>query len=165
MNRFNLKKITKGRKILTTLKASTALKVAYVILLATTFFYVKGVLSTDSFKAAEKVVEGPAVKRREVTVHLVVENGQEAKKYQAKLLNIDTVEDFLRDLRNKQGLYYEKDLYTYGAEIVSVFDKEADSSKKWAVLLDNKDITNKIAEEYLVDHTTYTLKQIDVLLP
>ncbi|MFA5776049.1 MAG: hypothetical protein WC988_00585 [Patescibacteria group bacterium] len=146
----------KSRKI----PISTVLKVAYLIFLVTTIFYVKSVLDVDSFKATEKAVEKPTVKVKNVSVNLLLEVEQETKEYKAELRNIDTVEDFLKELRNKQGLYYEKDIYTYGVEIVSVFDKEPVGDKKWAVLLDDKNITNKISDEYLVDGAIYTLKQV-----
>lgn len=148
--------VLKGR----TIKTSTVLKVAYLILLGTTIFYVKSVLDVDSFKATEKVVEKPTIKIKEVSVNLVVNVDQETKEYKATLRNIDTVEDFLKELRDKQGLYYEKDFYTYGAEIVSVSDKEADRGKKWAIVLNDKDITHQIADEYLINDAVYTLKQI-----
>ena len=136
------------------------LKVTYLLFLVLAVLYVKKVLGTDSFKATEVVKPEPATKVRGVDVKLTVETGEEIKEYSARVRNVDSVEDFLRELRNKQGLYYEKDLYTYGAEIISVFDKEADSGKKWAVMLGNADITNKIADEYLTDDAVFTLRQV-----
>lgn len=146
----------KSRKI----SISTILKVAYLILLATAFFYVKSVLDTDSFKPTEKQIQEKAEKIHEANVKLNVEFNGEVKEYKSRFTTVDTVEDFLKELRDEQGLYYEKDLYTYGAEIASVFGKEAGDGKKWAVLLNDKDITNRISNEYLVNDTTYILKQI-----
>lgn len=142
------------------IKTSALLKVAYLVLLATIILYVKSVLDVDSFKATEKTQEKPIVKVEAVSVKLVTEINGVLTTYEAKMQSNDTVEDLLKQLRKTQGLYYEKDLYTYGTEIISVFGQEADTGKKWAILLNNKDITNKISDEYLIDEVTYTLKQI-----
>jgi hypothetical protein len=142
--------------------ASAALKVSYLIILVTTILYVKSVLDVNSFKATEKTIEKPAVKIKEASVSLTVENQQEIRNYTTKLTNTDSVENFLKELRDKQGLVYEKDLYTYGSEIISVFDKEANSGRKWAILTDGKDITNNIAGEYLVNGSVYLLKQVSI---
>lgn len=148
--------ILKIRKIPT----PTAMKVVYIILLFTTFFYVKSVLDVDSFKATIKNPQKPVVKVKEVKVKLVVEIGETPKDYTLRLKNIDTVLDLFLEAQNTQGFYYEADLYTYGTEIVSVFDKGADAGKKWAVLLDGSDITHNIASEYLIDKAVYTLKEV-----
>jgi hypothetical protein len=145
------------------ISTSVVLKIAYLILLATTVIYIKSVLDVDSFKASEKVVEKPAEKIRVVTVNLLlVERGQTTKSYTAKLRNIDTVEDFLKEVRDKQGFYYEKELYTYGTEILTVFDQIPEKGEKWAVLLNDKDITNRVSDEYLIDDSTYVIKQISL---
>ncbi|PIS22048.1 hypothetical protein COT50_04040 [candidate division WWE3 bacterium CG08_land_8_20_14_0_20_41_10] len=145
-----------------TVKTSTLLKVAYLIFLATTILYVKSVLDVDSFKATEKSPEKPTVKVEAVSVKLVTEINGTLTTYEAKMQSNDTVEDLLEELRKNQGLYYEKDLYTYGTEIVSVFDKEAMVGSKWAVLVGDKDITTKIANEYLSKGTSYSLKEVQV---
>jgi len=143
-----------------TIKLPALLKISYLIFLVTAFFYVKSVLDVDSFKVTEKPVDKPAIKIKEISVSLLVEKGPEVKEYRTKLKNIDTVEDFLKELRDKQGLYYEKDLYTYGVDLVSVLDERPGEGKKWALLLGNKDITTNISDEYLVDDGVYSLKQI-----
>lgn len=145
--------VFQGRHI----KTSMLLKVAYLVLLATTILYVKSVLDVDSFKATEKTPEKSLVKIEEVSVKLVTDINGTSATYEAKMQSNDTVEDLLKELRRTRGLYYEKDLYTYGTEIISVFGQEADIGKKWGILLNNTDITNKIADEYLVDGATYTL--------
>ena len=148
--------VFQGRQI----KTSALLKVVYLILLATTILYVKSVLDVDSFKATEKTPEKPVVKVEVVSVKLVTEINGTLTTYEAKMQSNDTVEDLLKELRKSQGLYYEKDLYTYGTEIISVFDQEADTGKKWAVLMNNKDITLTISNGYLTNDGIYTLKQI-----
>ena len=146
----------KGREIST----PAFFKIVYLILLITAFFYVRSVLDVDSFRATEKAPQKPVVKVREVSVKLTVETANGSTDYTAKLKNIDTVKDFLLELRKTQDFYYEADLYVYGTEIVSVFGKEAGSNKKWAILLNDKDITANITNEYLIDKTKYTLKEI-----
>lgn len=147
--------VIKGRKI----KTATLLKLVYLILLISVFFYVKSVLRTDTFTPAEKTPREKATEVKEAKVALTVETGEEVKQYKTRLTNADTVKDFLSELRDKQGLYYEVDLYTYGTEIVSVFGKEAESGYKWTILLDGKDITNRITNEYLINSAAYMLKQ------
>ncbi len=148
--------VVRGCKI----KTSTYLKLGYLILLVTAFFYVKSVLDIDSFKATEKQAPKQAVKVEDVTVNLITDLPEGVKEYKATMKNTNSVKDLLDALRDKQGLLYESDLYTYGTEIVTVFDKEADLGKKWAVLVDNKDITANISNTYLTDKARYELQQL-----
>jgi hypothetical protein len=149
--------VLKGRRI----APSTTVKILYLVVLGTSILYVRNVLNTDSFKATEKTTAKPVINPHEVSVSLVAVFDAETKEYKAKLTSTDSVENLLKELRDKQDLIYEKDLYTYGAEIVSVFGKEADDNKKWAVFLGNVDITNNIASKNLVDDAAYTLKQVE----
>jgi hypothetical protein len=148
----------KGQK----LKTSTFFKIAYLILLVTTFFYVKAVLVEDSFKASEEREEKAAVKERIVSAKLNVELGEIVREYQAKLKNTDSVKDFLDELRENQGFKYESDLYTYGTEVVSVFEETAAAGKRWAVVIDNKDITKTLPDVYLTDDAVYIVRQVEM---
>lgn len=147
----------KGQK----LKTSTFFKVAYLILLVTTFFYVKAVLVEDSFKASEKQEEKEAVKERNVSAKLNVELGETVREYQAKLKNTDSVKDFLDELRENQSFMYESDLYTYGMEVVSVFEETAVAGKRWAVVIDGKDVTKTLPDIYLTDDAVFIVRQVD----
>lgn len=142
------------------LKFAVLAKVLYLLFLVSMFFYINSVLATDSFSATEKEEQKPTVKIKEVNIKLTVELTGQNKEYAAKLKNMDTVKDFLNDLRENQGLLYESDLYTYGVEIVSVFDQEADAGKRWAIYDKDKDITATLADHYLVNKTTYILRQV-----
>ncbi|MBU0650181.1 hypothetical protein KJ605_01190 [Patescibacteria group bacterium] len=135
-------------------------KAGYLLFLVLGFFYVRGVLDTDSFKVSERGSDKPVEKVRELSIKLAVitESGQ--KDYQTTLKNTDSVKDLLEKLRQDQALMYEVDLYTYGLEIYSVLGKTAEQDKKWAILLEGQDITNKINEERLMEDGMYVLKQI-----
>ncbi len=145
-----------GRQV----KISALAKILYLVFLVATFFYVKSVLDTDSFRATEKTADKPVVKVKEAKVSLRVELSDGTREYTAKLTTGDSVKDLLYDLRKNQDLVYEVDLYTYGTEIVSVFDKQADDGKRWAVFDEDKDITTSMSDYPLTDGSNYTLKQI-----
>lgn len=145
----------KERKI----KPSTFLKIAYLIVLCTILLYVKSVLDVDSFKAKIKEAEKPSVEVKSAAITLKVELPEGVKKFAAVRKNTDSVLDFLSELRDKQELFYEIDLYVYGIEVVNVNNIEASSSNRWAVYLEDKDITNKLGDIYLEDGKTYILKQ------
>lgn len=135
------------------------LKIAYLILLVTSFFYVRSVLDADSFKAVEKQSVKPAEKVVGIDVKLSVYENNKTAVYESKMKSSDSVQDLLAELRKSRGLLYEVDIYTYGSEIVSVFDKEPDAGKKWAVLLGDNNLTSRMSDEYLVDDAEYILKQ------
>lgn len=145
--------ILKGRP----LKTSSLLKISYLIILGTAILYVKSVLHVDSFQAVEKSVDKSTPKVEEVSVTLIARTASGDKVYEAKMQSNNSVEDLLKELRDKQGLYYEKDLYTYGTSIVSVFAKVPADGEKWAILDGDKDITNAISSTYLTNKANYTL--------
>jgi len=138
------------------------LKLLYLMSLVFVFFYVKSVLTTTSFEASAATPKEKAVDVREISAKLNVEIDGTTTRYEIRTKNTDTVEDFLSDLRDDAGFYYEVDLYTYGAEIVSVFGKEAQDGEKWALLLNGVDITNKISREFVTEDDNYLLKQVNL---
>lgn len=145
--------IIKGRSI----KVWMYLNIVYMILLATVVLYTKSVLNTDSFVATEKSTPRDVKEAHAVTVKLSFELNMDQKSYQAELKNQDTVEDLLSYLRNKQGLVYEKTLYTYGTGIDSVFDQLPPLGSEWTVMFNGKNITKDISKTYLINGGTYTL--------
>ena len=122
--------------------------------------YVKNVLDENSFKAVEKEPEKKVVKVKEATVRLLVVTADGQKEYSAKLTDGDSVRDLLFDLRDNADFYYEVDMYTYGTDLVSVFGQSSPNGSKWAVFLDNKDITKDISQTNLQDKAVYTIRQV-----
>jgi|GEM_PF-1443767 hypothetical protein len=143
----------KGRRVAT----STLLKLAYLILLATTILYVKSVLDVDSFKAKEKEPARPTKQVVAVTVALETHIDGVVTPYRITMTNTTSVLDLLAELRKTQGLYYEQDTYTYGTELVSVFGRSAPDGSSWVVLAGDQDITHTMATTYLADGATYRL--------
>lgn len=141
--------VIKGQKI----KVSALLKLGYLISLVVLVFYVKSVLDVDSFKATEKQPAKPTVKVSKSRVKLLVDANGVVKEYDAKLTDADSVEDLLSELRDKQGFSYEVDLYTYGTEIVSVFDQEAGDKKRWAIFFTDHDNGENISKRSSAENT------------
>ena len=139
---------------------SVIAKASYILLIILSVIYVKNVLDTDSFKVTEKEPDKKVVKVKEVKVSMVVQTADGQKEYSAKLTDGDSVQDLLFDLRDNANFYYEVDMYTYGTELVSVFGKEPESGNKWAVFLDDKDITRDISQTKLLNEAVYTIRQV-----
>jgi len=148
--------VIKGRKI----KFSAVAKIAYLPFILISVIYVKNVLDEDSFKVGEKEPEKKVVKVKEVKVKLLVETADGRKEYSAKLTDGDSVQDLLFDLRDNADFYYEVDMYTYGTALVSVFGQSPINGSKWAVFLDDKDITKDISQTKLLDKAVYTIRQV-----
>lgn len=149
--------VIKNKKV----KVSIVLQIVYLLTLVITFFYVRAVLDAKSFKASEKTVEKTVIKKREAAVTLNVVIDGETKTYKAKLTTLDTVEDFLKLLRSTSDFIYEKELYTYGAEIDEVFNKKADEGKRWVIMQDKTQITD-MAYTYLANRAVYTISQAEL---
>jgi len=139
---------------------SAITKIAYILFLAFTVVYVKNVLDEDSFKVVETDPKKPVVKVKEAKVRLLVETAEGQKQYSAKLTDGDSVQDLLFDLRDNADFYYEVDMYTYGTELVSVFGQSPINGSKWAVFMDDKDITKDISQTKLLDKAVYTIRQV-----
>jgi len=148
--------VIKGRKI----KFSAVAKIAYLLFILMSVIYVKNVLDEDSFKVTEKEPDKKVVKVKEAKVNLVVQTVNGQKEYSAKLTDGDSVQDLLADLRDNADFYYEVDMYTYGTDLVSVFGQSSPNGSKWAVFLDDKDITKDISQTKLMDKAVYTIRQV-----
>ena len=148
--------IIKGHKI----KFSALAKVAYLVFILISIIYVKNVLDEDSFKVTEKEPDKKVVKVKEAKVSLVVQTVDGQKEYSAKLTDGDSVQDLLVDLRDNTDFYYEVDMYTYGTELIRVFDKEPERGSAWAVFFGDENITKDMSQTKLKDKAVYTIKQI-----
>ncbi len=148
--------IIKGRKI----KFSALAKIAYLIFILMSVIYIKNVLDEDSFKVTEKEPDKKVVKVKEAKVSLVVQTVDGQKEYSAKLTDGDSVQDLLVDLRDNTDFYYEVDMYTYGTELIRVFDKEPERGSAWAVFFGDENITKDMSQTKLKDKAVYTIKQI-----
>lgn len=147
-----------GRKI----KFSAVAKISYLLFILISVMYVKNVLDEDSFKVTEKEPDKKMVKVKEAKVNLVVQTVDGQREYSAKLTDSDSVQDLLSDLRDNTDFYYEADMYTYGTELVSVFGQSPSNGSKWAVFLDDKDITKNISKNKLQNNAVYSIKQVPI---
>jgi len=138
-------------------KKTVIFSIIYVIFVVWAFFYVKGILKTESLFPKDNTK--PKIEKTwTVNATINVLTGFQALTYNADAKNTDTVLSFLEDLRNKKGLIFEKIDYTHGVEIGTLFGATAPAGYKWAVFLNGNDITNDIASTRLVDGAAYELK-------
>ena len=144
------------------IKLNSLLKIMYLLCLVSATLYVKSILDTSGFKAKNKPNNKDILEIQDIVATVLYKNGNTSKQFTEKLKSNDTVEDLLSELRKNNELIYEKEMYTYGSEISSVYNNNAGEGKIWAILLQNNDLTNKMGDEYLVNNSTYIITQVDI---
>lgn len=133
---------------------------AYLLFLLLSFFYVKQILKEDEVYLYEEKEERDVPDKFLVNVTFKYSDGKKTTEFKKERTNFDSVEELLRDLRSKDGLTYEKNNYTYGTEILSVFGITPQDGYKWAVYFNGKDITNKVESTYLEKDSLVELKLV-----
>ena len=148
---IKLSEMTRTKKILI---------IGYVVFAVLASLYVKGVLKKEDLSLMEDEKTN-VEKIFEVTVTLKYFDGKKTTEYKKVMENIDCVDDLLKEIREDDGLEFEKTLYTYGIEIESVNRMKPPENFKWVILSEDEDITNKIEKVKLNKNDTFELKMIE----
>ncbi len=141
-------------------KTKKILIIGYIVFAILASLYVKGVLKKEDLSLMEDEKTN-IEKVFEVTVTLRYFNGKKTTEYKKVMRNVDCVDDLLKEIREDDGLEFEKTLYTYGIEIESVDRIKPPENFKWAVLSENEDVTNKIEKVKLNKDDIFELKMIE----
>jgi hypothetical protein len=134
----------------------------YIILLLMGFLFVKQTLSEGDIKVEKKGEKKISIEVKPAVVYMQVQSPYYNQKYRMRLKNTDSVNDFLEELRDKESLYFEKIMYTYGPEIIDVANFKTPDGYRWAVFQGEKDISYDVNDIYLIDETIYYLKLIKI---
>ena len=133
---------------------------AYVLFLLAAILFVRQVLINDSYVVKDESKEESVREPKDIKVRLVYERVTKSIEYSAEFTDRDTVEDLLKRLRDDNGFYYEKNMYSDGLTISDVFGEQAQPGYVWAVLLADKNLTRTMADDHLVANAVYVVKQI-----
>jgi hypothetical protein len=139
-------------------KATTI--ILYLSFLFISFIYINNVLKKDEVSILEEEEEKKLEKEYPVTVTLKLLQGDQTREYERTTTNFESVEEFLGELRSKDGLLFEITKFTYGPEITTVFGKEPQEGYKWALFLENRDVTNIMDDIDVDKNQTYELKMV-----
>jgi len=142
-------------------KKKAVIIIAYLSFLFISFIYINNVLKKEEVENYEEEEEKEVKKEYPVTVTLKLYEGNTVKEYKRESTNLESVEEFLHELRSNEGLLYESTRYTYGNEISSVFKTPPNDGYKWALLLDGKDVTLHIDDVDVGTDQVYELKMIE----
>lgn len=133
------------------------LSLIYVIFVVFTIFYVKSILKTESLFPKDNTK--PKVEKTWiVSATLIVNTGPKTLSYKTEVKNTDTIMSFMEDLRNNNGLIFEKVDYAHGAEIDTVFNTKAPNGYRWSVFQNGTDVTNALSSTRLIDGAVYEIK-------
>ncbi|MBW6441884.1 hypothetical protein K0B04_03195, partial [Patescibacteria group bacterium] len=136
--------------------------IGYLMIAGLLTIYIRNVLRREALDVyIEKEVK-EVEKEYQTNVTLKYYNGNRITEYKKRMTNLDSVYDFLYELRSKDNLIFEIDRYTYGTEMLSVYEKLPQSGYKWAVILDEEDITNYIDSIDLEDGMSFELRVIKI---
>ena len=141
-------------------KTKKGLIIGYIVLVAVSALYVRSVINSDEIKVQDEKKEKKSVESKPTKVYLTVTTGTTTKEYNTTLQNVDSVLDFLENLRRHDEFTYEKISYTYGTELENINNQKAPDGYDWRLFLNNEDITYKAADTNLVDETHYELKLV-----
>lgn len=133
--------------------------ISYTLILVLTFFYIKSVLKherVDIYKEKKETIE----ETFSVNVSLNFISGTTVKTFKKEMKNNNTVQSFLKELREDGDLIYELDEYTYGPRIISVNNIIPKTGFEWAIFLGDENITTDIGNLLIQRDAVYTLKMI-----
>ncbi len=133
---------------------------AYALFILMSVFLVRQVLVSDSYVVKDKSKEESEREPKDIKVRLIYEHAAKTIEYSAEFTDRDTVEDLLKRLRDDNGFYYEKNMYSDGLVISDVFGEQAQPGYAWAVLFGDKNLTRTMADDYLVADAVYIVKQV-----
>jgi hypothetical protein len=96
-----------------------------------------------------------------ISVSLILSSGSKDIVYTKEMKSDDNVKKLLKEMREDGNLIYELNEYTYGTEIISINRVVPRNGYKWAILLNNKDITLNMEEIDLIKNGSYILKIVE----
>ena len=134
--------------------------IAYTVLLLLTFLYVRSIINQERvqiYKEKKKETK----ETYPISVSLILSSGFKDIVYTKEMKSDDNVKKLLKEMREDDNLIYELNEYTYGTEIISVNGVVPRNGYKWAILLNNKDITLNMEEIDLIKNGSYILKIIE----
>jgi len=129
----------------------------YVILAIATGIFIYYSLSLEPIQVVEKE---PSKKTEEVKPVKVTLRFEDGTSYTKRMQNTDSVLDFIESLRNETNFIFEKTAYIYGMEIEHINNVYPSEGARWAVLLEDEDITAQIGDLCLANGLVYDLKLI-----
>ena len=129
----------------------------YIVSFILGYFYVSNVLSSQDIKQYKEEKK----QTEEVKPTVVYLNFNNEKNFRLRLQNTESVADFLDKLRDDNFLFFERTLYTYGAEITNVNNQQTPQGYTWKVFLDGTDITYEIDKINLEDDFEYELLLVE----
>ncbi len=164
----------------------------YIFTLLGGYLFVNDALKGNEVEIkSDKTDEKHEPQEKPVDVTFVLDNGKTVKQYSRNVQNNETVLDLIDLLRAESEISYSKTAYTYGTEIATVNNLQANENYKWRVYMRNTeksvtdqfknlnpseydrglflktvdtdfDITFEIAELTLPENTVVTLKYTKV---
>jgi len=128
--------------------ARKKLSYLYVILMLVIGVFIFYSLGLEPIQVIEKESLKKAMEVKPAKVTLQVEGGTF---YTKRMENTDSVLDFMESIRRDTDFVFEKIAFTYGIEIEHINHAYPKEDERWAVFLEDKDITAQIGDIYLAD--------------
>ncbi len=138
-------------------KFKKILPIIYVLTLVLGGLYINSVLKEGNLTVGTKSKQTQE-EAHPAVAYLDVEDGKSVVTYRVRMETINTVNDLLLQLHDKNGFMFEKISYTSGTVIDLVNGKTAPQGYAWKLFIGDKDITGNIENTDLIDEQHYTLK-------
>ena len=135
--------------------ARKKLSYLYVILTLVIGVFIFYSLGLEPIQVIEKEPLRKAIEVKPAKVTLQLEGGTF---YTKRMENTDSILDFMESIRSDTDFVFEKIAFTYGIEIEHVNHVYPKEGERWAVFLEDEDITLQIGDIYLVNGLVYDLK-------
>lgn len=133
----------------------------YICFLILSFLYVKSVLKTQ--KLYQKDNSKPKIEKTwNVSASLIVYTESRTRNFKSEVKNTDSIMSFLEDIRNNQGLVFEKLSFTHGVEIDTLFNEKAPADYRWSVFMNGVDVTNYLTKDRVTDGAVYEIKLVKI---
>ena len=139
------------------LKNKKYLPHVYVFALVVFGLYVRNVIANDDLKVEKKDQDKQEQTIKPVKVFLEVAGPFGTQNYEARLQNVNTVNDFLSHLREEEGLTYEVTEYNYGLAYEEVNGVSKTQDLSWRVFENDTEITFDTFGRELLDKGEYRL--------
>ena len=130
----------------------------YILLLLSSFFYVRGVLKEGAVPVVEKPKKKQGFEVKPVEIFIIIKKFNTETTHNIELRNTKTVLDAFEKLRENKVLSYERTFYT-NKVVFEAIDESSDTERyEWKVFLDDQDISTDMDNIKVLDKESYIVQ-------